>query len=175
MKKLFVLLTALVFGSGVGCTRGCSDNKGSDAPANSGDSTVSSDGQQKEASNSDSNLPTAITELVIKDTAPGEGAEAKAGETVEVHYTGWLYDPSQPEGKGAKFDSSVDRGQTFKFPLGAGRVISGWDQGVAGMKVKGKRTLIIPPSLAYGEQGAGNVIPPNSTLIFDVELIGVAN
>ena len=95
---------------------------------------------------------------------------AKAGDSVAVHYTGWLYNDGE---KGAKFDSSVDRGQTFSFPLGAGRVIKGWDEGVAGMQPGGKRTLIIPPDLGYGARGAGGVIPPNATLMFDVELLGV--
>ena len=103
----------------------------------------------------------------------GTGAEAVAGKSVSVHYTGWLYDAAAPENKGKKFDSSRDRGDPFQFPLGAGRVIAGWDQGVAGMKVGGSRTLIIPPELGYGAQGAGGVIPPNATLVFDVELLGV--
>ena len=89
------------------------------------------------------------------------------------HYSGWLYDPSKPQGKGTKFDSSKDRGQTFQFGLGRGMVIQGWDQGVEGMKVGGNRTLIIPPDLGYGSRGAGGVIPPNATLLFDVELINV--
>lgn len=115
----------------------------------------------------------AITELVKTDTKAGTGAEAMPGKSVSVHYTGWLYAPSRPDHKGTKFDSSVDRGQPFIFPLGAGRVIPGWDKGVAGMKVGGKRTLTIPADMAYGARGAGNVIPPNATLIFDVELLGV--
>jgi FKBP-type peptidyl-prolyl cis-trans isomerase FkpA len=90
-----------------------------------------------------------------------------------VHYTGWLYDPSKPEGHGQKFDSSLDRGDPFSFSLGGGQVIRGWDQGVAGMKVGGKRTLIIPSHLGYGARGAGGVIPPYATLIFDVELLGI--
>jgi FKBP-type peptidyl-prolyl cis-trans isomerase len=90
-----------------------------------------------------------------------------------VHYTGWLYDPNAADKHGTKFDSSRDRGQAFEFPLGGGRVIQGWDQGVAGMKVGGQRTLIIPAELGYGTRGAGGVIPPNATLIFDVELLGV--
>lgn len=106
-----------------------------------------------------------VTELKIEDIQVGTGAEAVAGKTVTVHYTGWLTD-------GTKFDSSVDRGEPFPFPLGAGRVIPGWEQGVTGMKVGGKRRLIIPPDLAYGPQGTGP-IPPNATLIFDVELLDV--
>ncbi|MCL4141996.1 UNVERIFIED_CONTAM: hypothetical protein GTU68_020043 [Idotea baltica] len=92
---------------------------------------------------------------------------------VSVHYTGWLYDPAAEDKKGEKFDSSVDRGQPFEFNLGNGQVIQGWDQGFAGMKIGGKRTLIIPPEMGYGARGAGGVIPPNATLIFDVELLDV--
>jgi FKBP-type peptidyl-prolyl cis-trans isomerase len=113
------------------------------------------------------------TELKKIDVKQGTGAEAVSGKPVVVHYTGWLYDPSKPDNKGAKFDSSRDRGQPFSFPLGGGRVIRGWDEGVAGMKVGGQRTLVIPPQMAYGERGAGGVIPPNATLIFDVELLEV--
>jgi len=115
----------------------------------------------------------AVTDLIKKDEVVGTGAEAVAGKTVSVHYTGWLYDASAPDHKGKKFDSSRDRGQPLNFSLGAGQVIKGWDQGVAGMKVGGKRTLIIPPDMAYGARGAGGVIPPNATLLFDVELMDV--
>jgi peptidylprolyl isomerase len=107
--------------------------------------------------------------LQIIEVKEGTGASAK-GKTATVHYTGWLYTNGQ---KGAKFDSSVDRNEPFSFPVGAGRVIKGWDEGVAGMKVGGKRTLISPPALGYGARGAGGVIPPNATLMFDVELLGV--
>ncbi len=107
------------------------------------------------------------------DTKVGNGEEAEVGKTVNVHYTGWLYDENAPDKKGKKFDSSLDRKEHFSFMLGAGRVIKGWDQGVTGMKVGGQRTLIIPPSMAYGSRGAGNIIPPNATLIFDVELVGL--
>ena len=114
-----------------------------------------------------------VTELKKIDVKQGTGAEAVNGKPVLVHYTGWLYDPSKPDQKGAKFDSSRDRQVPFGFIIGAGRVIKGWDEGVAGMKVGGQRTLIIPPAMAYGERGAGGVIPPNATLMFDVELVEV--
>ncbi|HVM63141.1 MAG TPA: FKBP-type peptidyl-prolyl cis-trans isomerase [Verrucomicrobiae bacterium] len=107
-----------------------------------------------------------VTDLKIEDTKVGTGDTAATGKSVTVHYTGWLTN-------GTKFDSSKDRGQPFTFQLGAGQVIRGWDQGVVGMKVGGVRRLTIPPSLAYGESGAGGVIPPNATLVFEVELLGV--
>jgi FKBP-type peptidyl-prolyl cis-trans isomerase FkpA len=107
-----------------------------------------------------------VTELKIEDTKVGTGKVAESGKTVSVHYSGYLTD-------GKKFDSSLDRGQPFKFTLGGGQVIKGWDQGIVGMKVGGKRKLTIPPSMGYGERGAGGVIPPNATLIFDVELLDV--
>ena len=115
----------------------------------------------------------AINDLQKMDSVVGTGAEARAGMSVTVHYTGWLYEPNSADHKGRKFDSSLDRGQPFNFPLGAGRVIKGWDDGVAGMKLGGKRTLVIPAQMGYGARGAGNVIPPNATLLFDVELLGV--
>ena len=108
--------------------------------------------------------------LQFEDVVVGSGAEAAAGQDVSVHYTGWLYENDQA---GAKFDSSKDRGDPFDFPLGGGRVIRGWDEGVAGMKVGGTRRLIIPPALGYGARGAGGVIPPNATLLFEVELLGL--
>lgn len=108
--------------------------------------------------------------LRIIDTKVGTGAQPKTGQTVVVHYTGWLFEDN---GKGRKFDSSRDRGQPFSFPLGEQNVIQGWDEGLATMKVGGQRTLIIPPQLGYGARGAGGVIPPNATLVFDVELLGV--
>ncbi|MEJ0075534.1 MAG: FKBP-type peptidyl-prolyl cis-trans isomerase [Alphaproteobacteria bacterium] len=108
--------------------------------------------------------------LQITDTKVGTGATPKTGQTCVMHYTGWLYENGQ---KGKKFDSSVDRGEPFEFPIGTRRVIAGWDEGVASMKVGGKRTLIIPPSLGYGARGAGGVVPPNATLMFEVELLGV--
>jgi len=113
---------------------------------------------------------TTASGLKIEDTKVGTGASPKTGQTCVMHYTGWLY---QNGAKGQKFDSSVDRGQPFEFPIGMGRVIKGWDEGVASMKVGGKRTLIIPPALGYGARGAGGAIPPNATLIFEVELLDV--
>ncbi|HEY8124505.1 FKBP-type peptidyl-prolyl cis-trans isomerase [Methylocystis sp.] len=111
-----------------------------------------------------------VTGLQYKDAKVGTGATPKIGQTAVMHYTGWLYNNGE---KGKKFDSSHDRGQPFEFRLGQGQVIKGWDEGVEGMKVGGKRTLVIPPDLGYGARGAGGVIPPNAWLIFDVELVGV--
>jgi peptidylprolyl isomerase len=108
--------------------------------------------------------------LQYEDTVEGTGASPKTGQTCVMHYTGWLWENGA---KGKKFDSSLDRGQPFEFPIGQGRVIKGWDEGVATMKIGGKRTLLIPPGLGYGARGAGGVIPPNATLLFEVELLGV--
>lgn len=146
---LFALLAALLIS-------GCHQNAGSPtagAPA------------APPASHADKQITTP-SGLVYEDLAVGTGATATPGQRVSVHYTGWLTDHS-------KFDSSRDRGETFEFPLGGGQVIRGWDEGVAGMKVGGKRLLTIPASLGYGASGAGGVIPPNATLIFEVELLGV--
>ena len=115
-----------------------------------------------------------VTELMKTDSKPGTGPEAASGQNVTVHYTGWLYDETKSDKKGTKFDSSRDRNEPFTFRLGAGEVIRGWDDGVAGMKVGGQRTLDDPTSgTGYGARGAGGVIPPNATLLFDVELLGV--
>ena len=114
-----------------------------------------------------------ITELFKTDETVGGGHEAAPGRSVTVHYTGWLYDQSRADHKGRKFDSSRDRGEPFTFDLGGGQVIRGWDEGVAGMKVGGRRMLTIPPDYGYGARGAGGVIPPNATLVFDVELLDV--
>ncbi len=118
----------------------------------------------------DSKAVTTLSGLKVIDTKVGTGAEPKNGQTVSVHYTGWLYENGA---KGKKFDSSKDRGQPFQFPIGVGQVIPGWDEGVSTMKVGGKRTLIIPANLGYGARGAGGVIPPNATLLFEVELLDV--
>lgn len=122
--------------------------------------------QSTPPSSSESTSNETVTALKIEDVVVGKGAEAKKGNVVSVHYTGWLTD-------GTKFDSSVDRGQPFEFALGQGQVIRGWDEGVDGMKVGGKRKLTIPPDMGYGAQGAGGVIPPNAVLLFEVELLGV--
>jgi len=116
------------------------------------------------------NVMTTPSGLKIIEVKPGSGASPKTGQTCVMHYTGWLYENGA---KGKKFDSSVDRGQPFEFKIGQHQVIAGWDEGVATMKVGGKRTLIIPPNLAYGERGAGGVIPANATLLFDVELLAI--
>ena len=115
-------------------------------------------------------MTTSASGLQYEDTLPGTGAVATAGQQVSVHYTGWLYNDGV---KGAKFDSSKDRNEPFEFGLGQGMVIKGWDEGVQGMAVGGQRTLVIPPALGYGARGAGGVIPPNATLVFEVELLGV--
>lgn len=147
MKRMVFLPLALLLSAGLFSTTACSEQAATQA------------------------APSTITELIKTDVKVGEGKEATFGEGVSVHYTGWLYDETAPDHHGEKFDSSRDRNQPFDFPLGAGHVIKGWDQGVEGMKVGGQRTLIIPPSLGYGARGAGGVIPPNATLIFDIELL----
>ncbi|MFN3867768.1 MAG: FKBP-type peptidyl-prolyl cis-trans isomerase [Hyphomicrobiaceae bacterium] len=122
------------------------------------------------ASAAEGNTMTTESGLKIEDTKVGDGASPESGQTCVMHYTGWLYENGV---KGAKFDSSVDRGQPFAFKIGVGQVIKGWDEGVATMKVGGKRTLVIPPQLGYGARGAGRVIPPNATLLFEVELLSI--
>ena len=118
-------------------------------------------------------MTTTPSGLQYEDTVPGSGETAQAGQQVTVHYTGWLHDPKAPDNRGRKFDSSKDRDDPFDFALGEGMVIGGWDEGVQGMKVGGTRVLTIPPELGYGARGAGGVIPPNATLVFEVELLAV--
>lgn len=149
IKRTTYFSLALLLAAGIFSTTACSEQA---AP-------------KMEASN--------MTELIKTDVKLGTGDLATAGKNVSVHYTGWLYDAAAPDHHGKKFDSSRDRNEPFEFPLGGGRVIAGWDQGVAGMKVGGQRTLVIPANLGYGARGAGGVIPPNATLVFDVELLGV--
>ena len=160
-----LLAPALLAAFAVAATIGHGAAQTAPAPAAGGTSSASPSLSSK--------IGAKVTQLQKIDVNAGAGAEAVAGKTVIVHYTGWLYDPAVPDGHGAKFDSSVDRKSPFSFPLGGGRVIKGWDEGVAGMKVGGKRTLVIPPAMGYGERGAGGVIPPNATLVFDVELLEV--
>ncbi|HET6632215.1 MAG TPA: FKBP-type peptidyl-prolyl cis-trans isomerase [Rhodanobacteraceae bacterium] len=115
-----------------------------------------------------------VEQLKIIDQKIGTGQEAKPGMKVTVDYTGWLYDANAPDKHGTKFDSSSDHGQHFTFTLGAGQVIAGWDKGVAGMRVGGKRELLVPPEMGYGRRGAGHVIPPNASLVFEVTLLNIA-
>jgi FKBP-type peptidyl-prolyl cis-trans isomerase len=149
MKRITILPLALLLTAGIFATTACSEQ----AKTQKGTS--------------------AMTELIKTDNKLGEGDLATSGKLVQVHYTGWLFDEAAPGHKGKKFDSSRDRNEPFNFPLGAGQVIKGWDQGVEGMKVGGQRTLVIPAHLGYGARGAGGVIPPNATLVFDVELLAV--
>ena len=114
-----------------------------------------------------------MTEFTTIDNQLGEGREAEKGLTITVHYSGWIYDENEDDKKGNKFDSSKDRNEPFTFVLGVGQVIKGWDDGFAGMKIGGTRTIIIPSEMGYGSRGAGSVIPPNANLIFDVELLGI--
>ena len=129
--------------------------------------------EEPEAMMTDTTFTEIVPGLTMRILREGSGEVAQAGQIATVHYTGWLYDPDAADGRGAKFDSSVDRGQHFEFPLGAGRVIKGWDQGVVGMMVGESRELVIAPELAYGDRAIGELIPPGSTLLFEVELAGV--
>jgi FKBP-type peptidyl-prolyl cis-trans isomerase FkpA len=158
LSKIILRLSCLIVAAGLvaGCDQSGQDNQGA--------SSVS-------AANGDN--PAVVTELIVKDVVIGDGAAIEPGQMAVMHYTGWLYEPTAPDSRGRKFDSSLDRNESFPFQLGAGRVIRGWDEGIAGMLVGGKRELIIPPAMAYGSRGAGGVIPPDATLLFEVELLGV--
>jgi FKBP-type peptidyl-prolyl cis-trans isomerase FkpA len=160
------LSVALVLGA---CSRDKpADDAAASAPASSTESTGAAPPASSPAEGTAS-MPMQKIEL-----APGNGAEIKSGQTALVHYTGWLYDAAAPDNKGKKFDSSVDRNEPFEFPVGAGMVIKGWDDGVAGMKPGGKRRLVIPPEMGYGARGAGGgLIPGGATLVFDVELVEI--
>jgi FKBP-type peptidyl-prolyl cis-trans isomerase len=172
MKELLIVMICAGL---AGATAACGGDKSADtAVSGTGGSSVggaaaAATGQIPNGDNGVSN----ITSLQKTDVKVGTGAEAASGHTVSVQYTGWLYSASAADHHGTKFDSSRDRNEPLEFRLGAGQVIKGWDQGVAGMKVGGQRTLVIPPDLGYGGRGAGGIIPPNATLVFDVELLGV--
>jgi len=164
-RSSLALLIALMMVAGLSVT-GCS--KPAETPAETPAATAPAEqpAEQPAAAPATGPVTKDVTKLVVKDTKVGTGAEAVAGKSVTVNYTGYLTD-------GTKFDSSLDSGQPFTFNLGAGEVIKGWDEGVAGMKVGGTRTLTIPPAMGYGDQGAGGVIPPGATLYFEVELLAV--
>jgi FKBP-type peptidyl-prolyl cis-trans isomerase len=143
---------------------------GEQAASTGGDASPATGTAEVEAAATSAEAFSITTGLSARILKNGYGRAAEAGDLAEVHYTGWLYDETAPDKRGAKFDSSVDRGERFQFPLGEGRVIKGWDQGVVGMLIGEKRELTIAPEMAYGDRGAGNVIPPGATLVFDVEL-----
>jgi FKBP-type peptidyl-prolyl cis-trans isomerase len=161
----------------VAFTAGCSKQADQDAPAVEADETTTEAPESTEEAavtdTQDSEFFEIATGLSARILRAGDGQVAQAGDNVVVHYTGWLYDESAENNRGVKFDSSVDRGEHFQFPLGAGRVIKGWDQGVEGMAIGEVRELILAPDMGYGERGAGNAIPPGATLVFEVELFGV--
>jgi FKBP-type peptidyl-prolyl cis-trans isomerase len=176
-----VVVASLAMTTVMGCSRGKQESGeaavAQDAPADTGhpaasDSSTAS-AQTGAAEPGVATSSSAPAKLTMTDIKTGTGPAIKPGQTAVVHYTGWLYSNSAPEKKGQKFDSSRDRNEPFSFPLGGGQVIPGWDQGVEGMQVGGQRRLVIPPELGYGASGAGGVIPPNATLVFDVELVGI--
>lgn len=139
------------------------------------DTISTEDSSAEGVSADDSGMITTSTGLKYQITTPGDGATIRNGDTAFMHYTGWLFDEAAPDNKGTQFDSSLDRGQPLDFTLGSGRVIEGWDEGIVGMKVGEKRTLIIPPELGYGSRGAPGAIPPNTTILFDIELVNIGN
>lgn len=159
MKRCIYLLLMLAIAAAAGCSQEAPEPEAADSAP-----------QPAEAAPADAASFEIVPGLTARILREGAGDAAEAGDNVEVHYTGWLYDETAADNRGAKFDSSVDRGQRFQFPLGAGRVIRGWDQGVAGMQIGEVRELTIAPGMAYGERGFPPVIPPSSTLVFEVEL-----
>lgn len=165
MRYLATLLQVVAVLALAAC--GGSNESGETADPQAADST---DSPTKSTPTSPREIAPGLTMRILE---AGSGDVAEAGDTAVVHYTGWLYDETAPDNRGQKFDSSLDRGQHFRFPLGAGRVIKGWDQGVVGMQVGEVRELTIAPEMAYGERGAGNLIPPGATLVFEVELAGI--
>jgi peptidylprolyl isomerase len=166
MKKTTALLCALALAAPAALAQ--------QKPAGKADATkaapAAANAAAPEAAKKESKMVKTESGLGYEDIVVGTGASPATGQTCVMHYTGWLW---VNEAKGKKFDSSVDRGEPFEFPIGRGRVIKGWDEGVATMKVGGKRTLLIPPQLGYGDRGAGGVIPPGATLLFEVELLGL--
>lgn len=168
MKTSTIIFAFLVLIGGTACGQQASVSNGVS------ETTEPVEEQQVTESNSNENesfeIAPGLTGRTLKN---GYGRAAVAGDVVDVHYTGWLYDDTAQDYRGDKFDSSVDRGEQFQFPLGAGRVIKGWDQGVAGMLIGEKRELTISPEMGYGDRGAGNAIPPGATLVFEVELFGL--
>lgn len=167
MIKRFLALAALaVLVSAAGCQQSATNGGATTSSSGSGAVATTPSGDAPAAGSISGGVVTTASGLKYEDLNVGDGTQAERGNRVSVHYTGWLTD-------GTKFDSSLDRGQPFQFRLGEGQVIRGWDEGVAGMRVGGKRKLTIPPNLGYGEGGAGAVIPPNATLVFEVELLSV--
>ena len=172
MNRILVLLVTFAFAAMMGCESAPEDQASTDNTPTEAHMDEPADDAMPEP-NKELEQAMAMG-LTIEDHVEGTGAEAEAGKIVHVHYTGWLFDDSKPENKGTKFDSSHDRGEPIVFPLGAGRVIKGWDLGFAGMKEGGQRTLTIPSELGYGERGTpGGPIPGGATLLFDVELVQV--
>jgi len=168
MRIRYTIVTVLLAVFFVGCVQ-----EGDDAPTPTPKSTEDKEVTASSANGIESiDIAAGLTGRILRR---GYGRAAEAGDNVEVHYTGWLYDEDTTDHRGEKFDSSVDRGERFHFPLGAGRVIKGWDQGVAGMLIGELRELTIAPEMGYGERGAGGVIPPGATLVFEVELFGLEN
>jgi FKBP-type peptidyl-prolyl cis-trans isomerase FkpA len=166
-KSLAIALIALIL---VACS---ARDKPQDSTATTASAPAPAPAAEPAAIAATPSTGTDVMPMQKTDLQPGTGAEIKSGQNALVHYTGWLYDAAAPENKGKKFDSSVDRNEPFEFPVGAGMVIKGWDEGVVGMKVGGKRRLVIPPEMGYGARGAGGVIPPGATLVFDVELVEI--
>jgi len=172
VMSLALVLAAL---SVVACSSRDKPEESAAAPANDAATAPAPAASEPASEPAAAAAPTGTETMAMQktDLAPGTGPEIKAGQNALVNYTGWLYDAAAPDNKGKKFDSSLDRNEPFEFPVGGGMVIKGWDEGVVGMKVGGKRRLVIPPEMGYGAQGAGGVIPPGATLVFDVELVEI--